>query len=335
MIVLAQASGDELSGFLGQPIVGPLLSMTCFFFILLVLVIAALVYVRRRKALAAQAALPPAPSFYGDSSPDMPDLDLLVNTAGLAQETPISPPAAPAPPRSVRKGTFHVKVNDGSDAEAVEVLVVMRDIVDGRLIVQMGDKVLQNVNSDIEFKERFNKLMRELAQVVVKPGGATTSPAVETTATEASSETPTETPSDTTSDPETPAASLADLLTSAETAKPKSAPPPPVSVTGPMPGDLPSFKLADNPVEKRRRGQKAEIKPVPELNIAGAIEAYLQHKLRHSPEYAGRSIHIYPSPDGGVSIEVDGLYYDAVGDIEDVAVREYIATAIQEWQERH
>ena len=102
-----------------------------------------------------------------------------------------------------------------------------------------------------------------------------------------------------------------------------------------MPGDLPSFKLDDNPYERPKRGQKKEVKPVPELNIAGAIEAYLQYKLHNTPEYAGHSIHIYPSPDGGVSIEVDGRYYDAVGDIPDTEVREFIAGAIQEWQDRH
>jgi len=102
-----------------------------------------------------------------------------------------------------------------------------------------------------------------------------------------------------------------------------------------MPGDLPSFKLDDNPYERPKRGQKKEVKPVPELNIAGAIEAYLQYKISHTPDFQGRNIHIYPSPDGGVSIEAEGRYYDAVGDIEDTEVREFIANAIQEWQDRH
>ena len=102
-----------------------------------------------------------------------------------------------------------------------------------------------------------------------------------------------------------------------------------------MPGDLPSFKLDDNPFERPKRGKKLDLKPVPELNIAGAIEAYLQYKISHTPDYQSRSIHIYPSPDGGVSIEVDGLFYDSVGDIPDNDTREFIAGAIQEWQERH
>ena len=104
---------------------------------------------------------------------------------------------------------------------------------------------------------------------------------------------------------------------------------------GQLPGDLPSYKLDDNPVPKLRRGQKANLEPVPEVNIAGAIEAYLQHKLQQSGDFAGRSIHIYPAPDGGISIEVDGQYFEAVGDVADSGVREFMTQSIQEWQERH
>jgi hypothetical protein len=322
MIVLAQVPGDELGGFLAQPFVGPVLSMICFFGILLILVVAALVYVRGRKAQAARESIPPPLGYvpYDVGGQDMPDLDLLVNTAGMSSA---SASAAPAPARVARKGAFQVEVSDGDAAEAVEVLTILRDVMDGRLIVQMGDKAYQNPSSNPEFKERFNKLMRELGQTVARPApDAAPQPAPDA--------------------PDEPM-TLSDLIPPSEPAQPLQPPPapkprvapPPVSSSGPLPGDLPSFKLADNPVEKRKRGQKQEIKPVPEVNIAGAIEAYLQYKLRHTGEFTNRSIHIYPSPDGGVSIEVDGSYYDAVGDIDDADVREFIATAIQEWQERH
>jgi hypothetical protein len=215
-------------------------------------------------------------------------------------------------------------VKDGAESEAVEVMTVLRDVVDGRLLVQMGDRVYQNVNSDAEFKDRFMKLMRELGQTATKSAAA---------------------PVEVQAAPEAAPTSLRDLLLpnapEEESAPPPpprpaaSAPPPPIASTGRMPGDLPSFRLDDNPLPKAQRGRKLEQKPVPEVNIAGAIEAYLQHKLRNSPDFSGRSIHIYPAPDGGVSIEVDGSYYDAVGDITDNAVREFIAGAIQEWQERH
>jgi hypothetical protein len=116
---------------------------------------------------------------------------------------------------------------------------------------------------------------------------------------------------------------------------PVEAPPAPQKPAGPLPGDLPSFKLDDNPLGKLRRLRKSEVKPVPEINLAGAIDAYLQYKLQNTPEYVERSIHILPASDGGVSIEVDGRYYDAVGDVADEAVRNFIGQAIEEWQERH
>jgi hypothetical protein len=198
--------------------------------------------------------------------------------------------------------------------------------------VQMGDKAYQSVNNDADFKDRFNKIMRELAQVV-KPIAAPT-PAPAHSADFSENDTPTSV-----EEAEPPTPNVADLMQPTAPAEPPiskprlAAPPPPP--TGVMPGDLPSFKLDDNPYERPKRGQKKEVKPVPEVNIAGAIEAYLQYKLQHTPDYQGRSIHIYPSPDGGVSIEVEGRYYDAVGDIEDTEIREFIAGAIQEWQDRH
>ncbi len=330
MILLAQAAGSDFSAFLEQSFVGPVLGMLCVVSFLLVAVVGTLVYLRRRKALSQPVMA--APSFATDMSVshDMPDLDLLVNTSGMTQ--PATQVAASAPTRAVRKGTFVVAVNDGDATEAVEVMVILRDLVDGKLIVQMGDKAYQSVNNDADFKDRFNKIMRELAQVV-KP----VTPAAPTPSQSAYSFEDDVLAYVEENEPATP--SLADLMQPTPSveqpvSKPRpAAPPPPPS--GVMPGDLPSFKLDDNPYERPKRGQKKEIKAVPEVNIAGAIEAYLQYKLRNTPEYAGHSIHIYPSPDGGVSIEVEGRYYDAVGDIEDTEIREFIAGAIQEWQDRH
>jgi hypothetical protein len=336
MIVLAQVDSGELNGFMEQPFVGPVLGMLCVVSLLLVAVIGTLLYLRRRNTRIAQQNQVAPPSFISDDmGSEMPDLDVLVNTAGLTQPIPAAPP--PAPPRAARKGTFLVAVNDGDATEAVEVMTILRDVVDGGLIVQMGDKAYQRVNNDQDFQERFNKVMRELAQVVAKPAAsreAVSAPSAESAASE-----PEESMS--AANPEPPAASLADLMQPDEQPaprppRPKPPAPPPASVpSGALPGDLPSFKLDDNPLEKRRRGQRNEPKPVPEVNIAGAIEAYLQYKLRNTPDFQGHSIHIYPAPDGGVSIEVDGRYYDAVGDIQDNEVREFIAAAIQEWQERH
>ncbi len=324
---------SDFAGFLQQPFVTSALGMMCFFFLLLVGTIAALVYARRRRAQK-QAAAGGTSSFEMRRTPaaeaDMPDLDLLIQRpaapAAAPKPVPAAPAAVPAPVRAARKGTFTITTNDGTSTEAVEVLTVLRDVVDGKLIVQMGDKAYQNVNVNAEFRTRLQKVLRELGQETAAtepPPSGEAGPADELL--ETSIDAP---------------ISLSSLLDSAEMpavtppTTSSSAPPPP-AFGGKMPGDLPSFRLEDNPMPKKRRGQKLDLQPVPEINIAAAIEAYLQHKLSYTAEFSGRSIHIYPAPDGGVSIEVDGKYYEAVGDVQDVQVREFLAQTIQEWQERH
>lgn len=69
--------------------------------------------------------------------------------------------------------------------------------------------------------------------------------------------------------------------------------------------------------------------------IADAIEAFLQARLLGSPQFATRSIHIRPTPDHGVRIEVDGHFYDAISDVIDPDVREYLETMMREWEARH
>ncbi len=325
--------GSDLDQFLKQPFVPAAFGMMCFFGILLIITVALLFYVRQRKAAKERQAAASVPGYATIASEhDMPDLALLVHAppapiqeaVPLASLVPPPAPTAPAPVRPARKGTFTIRTQDGAASEAVEVMSVLRDVVDGQLIVQMGDKAYQNIASSPEAKDRFNKIMRELGQIAAQ-ASSTPVQSVESADKSASPEYDEETaPPVVESEPPLPV----------QKPRPASAPPP-VPRSGVMPGDLPSFKLADNPMIKPKRGQKLDLKPVPEINIAGAIEAYLQYKLQNTPGYTGRSIHIYPAPDGGVSIEVDGQYYDAVGDVADTEVREFISTAIQEWQERH
>ncbi|MEP6984805.1 MAG: hypothetical protein ABI970_04365 [Chloroflexota bacterium] len=326
---------SDLTEFMSQGFMRAMLPLICVIGLLLIATIAAIAYSRWRKA---QQALnkPTSPSFvsandYAFSNHDMPDLNLLMHTP-TAPPTPSPMPVkpapeviAPAPIRSARKGTFTVVPKDGGSTEAVEVMTILRDVVDGKLIVQMGEKSYYNINTDTEFKERFGKLMREVGQLVGKIAPASVE-AVQPI---------------TTDEPEidsAPLPSVSDLMQSNEPVflAPKKPPvTPPAVMGGKLPGDLPSFKLDDNPLQKLKRGQKADLPPVPEINIAGAIEAYLQHKISLTPDYTGRSIHIYPAPGGGVSIEVDGKYFEAVSDVSDPAVREFLSDTIAEWQDRH
>ncbi len=311
--------GSDFSDFLAQLPFGLILTV-CGSAILLVIVMTYIVSARARRA---KARVPQTPAYVGAPSRanlpqtgDLPDLDMLMDMSSIAAFPP--PPEATTPPRPTRKGTHTIHTDDSGEAEAVEVMAIMRDIVDGKLIVQMGDKLYKNIYTDADFKEKFTKLMRELAQTAqAKPVAPSAEPA------------PAPTPSP------TPPMLMEDTPPEPPARKVESLPPPPIAPDGTMPGDLPSFKIEDQqPIQPRKRGQKLDIQPAPELDIAGAIEAYLQHKLKHTTDYTGRSIHVYPSSDGGVRIEVDGQYYDGVGDIRDDTVRAFMQQTIQEWQDR-
>jgi len=69
--------------------------------------------------------------------------------------------------------------------------------------------------------------------------------------------------------------------------------------------------------------------------IANAVEEFLQFKLSTTPQFSMRSIHINPGRDQSVIIEVDGRTYDAIGDVEDPEVREFLSSMMQEWSARH
>lgn len=301
---------DTVGGFMQQPFVGVMLAFVCFFGVVLIVMLAFIFRARAQKASAGSGAVSSAKDADGG---ELPGLDMLLDTSSLLSDTPA---------RATRSGTFAVNLADGGTVDAVEVMSILRDVTDGHLIVQMSDKAYQSIagSGDAEFRDRFMKVMRELSQITAQVSKTPVS------ASAPSAEAPT---------PPAP-----------PPARPKLAstlPPPPPTAEGALPGDLPKFRLEDQPppapppglIRGVLGGKKAPSEPVPEINIAGAIEAYLQHRLRNAPDYAGRSIHVHPSPDSGVSIEVDGRYYDAVSEVEDEEVREFIATAIQEWQDRH
>jgi hypothetical protein len=316
--------------FLRQLPIGPIV-MLCVSGILMVVALAAIVRARAQKAKAASQSSSQPPAYIPlpqTHASDLPDLDMLI---------PASPLEAPPASRPARKGTYSVTLNDGDTTEAVEVMAILRDVVDGGLIVQIGDKAYRNLANDDPTKNNFMKIMRELAGVV--KSGTLPSPKLE----EPIVRSPQSDSTPAASYDEPP--SLRDLLTTSQPeeaevkVKPAYIPPPPTSPTGEMPGDLPKYKWDDKtPAPKKgglfRRG-KLDLEPVPELNIAGAIEAYLQHKLKYTPGYESRNIHVHPAPDGGVSIEVDGKFYDAVGDVNETDVREFLSATIQEWQQRN
>jgi hypothetical protein len=251
------------------------------------------------------------PSTIDYSMSDMPDLDVLLRS------DPVTAPIYPD-----KSGTYTVALDDGEAIEAVEVLTVMRDVTGGGLIVKLGDKTRRVMNEaeDDEFRQKMTAILKELAGTggipssvtpadAHKPQPAIVVPASEMTDTK-SEQTPTKKPHN----------EATPRLTSVPSARSAAF-------------DLPAYTL-DTPTPTTRRDLKRAIEqPVPELDIAGRIEAFLQHKLSTMDTFAGRILHVLPAEDG-IRIQVDETYYAAVDEIQDFEVRAFLQAIIQEWQDR-
>lgn len=268
-------------------------------------------YIVNNRSRRARQAVPPANfvSAYDDAGGDLPDLDALASTEESAPPMPAKPAAQAAPPRPT--GTFSVALTEGETVDVVEVLSLVRSVDDGSLIIRIGEQAYRNppAVADAEFKRRFNTAMRDLtrAQKPVESKRESTEAASANSA-------------------EAAASSLDEL--------PMPASFPPVSGSTSVPGDLPKFKMPEGPPVKPKRGQRPVAEPIPEIDIAGAIEAFLQHKLTMLPEYQSRNIHVRPASNGGVKIEVGEKFYDSVSDVEDANVRQLLTATIEEWQAR-
>jgi hypothetical protein len=328
--------------------------MFCGSGILLLAAVAVSVVQRRAKLtkMIAEAKQPPA-----DAAPvlnatpadlDLPDLDDLLK---------------PAPLYKPRAGTFRLMLAGSTgEVEAAEVMSVLRNVEDGGLLIQIGDQVYRHppAAADAEFQRRFSNTVRELAGSAAAPDAspAPAAPPAPVLVTPP----PSPTPAPTQAEPLMLEPDIAEIVSAPlepDIAEIVSAPlepdmgdivsePPPAPTTPgtmppaksgsvPLPGDLPKFRMPEKftpPKNRLRRPPPPDRTPVPEINLAAAIEEYLQHKLELTNEFAGRSFHIRDAGHGGVRIEVDGRFFEAVGDIDDPQARAFIASAIQEWQDR-
>lgn len=70
------------------------------------------------------------------------------------------------------------------------------------------------------------------------------------------------------------------------------------------------------------------------LTIADQIEELLQARLVDLPSFRGRTIHVRPSLEGGVRIEIDGQFYDGIGAVEDPDVRALLGEVVREWESK-
>jgi len=285
----------------------------------LIAAVVLIVNARARRTTANARATSPVPSTpsrgdYGVS--DMPDLDVLLHSD-----------SEPAPARPVKPGTRTVSLSSGGEAEAVEVLTVMRDVSGGGLIVQIGEKT-RRVTHDMDDAELHQKLSAILKELARSTGMSSPAPAA--------APKPQAAPQAETSAAE-PVAQVAESKPEPVPARKSQAEESPRLTAAPSARsaafDLPTYTL-DSPTPTTRRDLKRAIEqPVPELDIAGRIEAFLQHKLATTGAFAGRALHVLPAEDG-IRIQVDEAYYDAVDEIADSEVRTFLQTTIQEWQDR-
>jgi len=289
---------------------------------------------------------------------ELPPLDMLI---GQLEDAPVDepPPPAPvpdAPPQVVQLRTAaveteHVQLSTGQIAPAQEVITILRDQDDGKLIIQVGNTAYRTLADNSDVKQLFTQVMKELANTITKPDTTPPSRNRYVVGTPSATESKSKPQQPTQPAVQSPESSLRDLLLSDDepdhfeptpkpTPKPTRKPstPPPPQPGGAMPGDLPSFKLEDNPIKAEKKGrfgkQKMEAEPIPELDLAAAIETYLQYKLQHTPDYIGRNIHIHGTPTGSIRIQVDDDYYDFVDEVTDSDVREFLQATIAEWQDR-
>lgn len=263
----------------------------------------------------------PSPSIPPNNPDDEMDaLELLAQARAEAKQgQPSGEDDQPSGVHRLAEQPVAVQLFDGQLTQAQEVLSILRDERDGRLLVQMSDGAYRTFADDPDRRKQFTRLMKELSSVILKPD---------------------------------------DLQAPPEPAQPEEAPPAPTAPAAPgpvdelaspsrqsapeesaaMPGDLPKMRIEDNPGSyERGRFGRVKVKKVekaPQVNIAEAIEAYLQHKIGSTPQFQQRGIHIRSALHGGVRIEADGKNYDFVDEVDDPAVRQFLQETIAEWQQR-
>jgi hypothetical protein len=210
----------------------------------------------------------------------------------------------------------HVKLEGGAETTALELLSILRDERDSRPMVQISDMAYRSLANDKQAKNVFVQTMKELSTIILK---ADENPPVQ-------------------AQPKTQAPSIKRPLPEAVKKTIEQA-------QGNydenhIPGVINIPKMDDLPPTHSvgRFGQvkvNKPIEPVPELNIAEAIESYLQYKIEQTPQFQRRGIHVQSALSGGVRIMVDGKSYDFVDEVEDTQARAFIQQAINEWQDQH
>jgi hypothetical protein len=246
---------------------------------------------------------------------DLPQPDLADMTGHdvprAAPET-VSPTPEPEPPveeaadftppteSGVGEDTTPEQPSQGEPPDSVELLRVWRDLTDGALVVEIGGKRFRSLSElrGADLERQFRNVVRDLDALSAPPR------------------------------PAPPSRSAAKDETPPRKTRAKQPPPeePPPAAMGP------GAMLRQ--MRRAAMGQAPEpVEQKPERSIADQIEDLLQARIAETPSFSGREIHVRPSLAGGVRIEVDGKFYDGVGDVDDGDVRDLLAGVVREWEE--
>lgn len=246
---------------------------------------------------------------------DLPQPDLVdmtgLDTPRKAPE-PVSPSPEPEPPveevHDFAPETAPVSGEDaapdqppqGEPPDSVELLRVWRDLTDGALVVEIGGKRFRSLGElrGADLERRFRNVVRDLDALAAPPR-------------------------------QTPPSRSA---TKDETLPRKT------RAKQPPPEEAPPASMGPGAMLRQMRraamGQTPEpVEQKPERSIADQIEDLLQARLAETPSFSGREIHVRPSLAGGVRIEVDGKFFDGVGDVDDSDVRDLLSGVVREWEE--
>lgn len=195
-----------------------------------------------------------------------------------------------------RIGATYIVGRNELPEDAVEIMRIWRDVTDGALIMQMGNRVFETIPElgDKTFAKRFISVVEELGRIAQAGALASGMPAPNF---------------------QQRTAVISQQGDWANRVKP-----------APMPIATPPPVVTDAVVGQQTTGSPT--------GIAGQIEELLQFRLSHSPVFQHRSIHVRSNPNGSLRIEVDGRNYNHVDDVIDPDVRDFIRATIREWEAR-
>lgn len=288
--------------------------------------------------------------------------DIIPSTPVAEPPQPVVQPqtakTVPAPMPSLQAATAPV-----SDGNTVEVMRVLRDISDGSIVIQINGQQYYSLKemTDPKVGKRFlgnAQAVAEFARLKQLAGSNSLLPptSIEPAPPAPKRSTLPEMPpiesvsmADTDVDPlananwledtapmeDKRSSTLRDSLLGASPSAPTmmSSPTKPMP-TPPKPTEPEPIKAFEPPSKSPASEVLEEDEDAEPVSIVDQIEETLQQRLREHPNFRYRTMHIRQAPDGGVRVEVDGTFFDGVGDVADEEAKAFIQSVIREWEAR-